>query len=227
MNAQDGFDMTDDSGEIESGSNTVPMKVRSRPSPSFTLIELLVVISVIALLAGMLGTHLATARERARRIQCLNNLRQFGLAVKQYALDHEERFPDNASGSDNTVTDHVKLVSNALGNTAQIFRCPSDLTRPLTNEVTAMTDANVSYSYVRRLNDNMTIDTPMALDRSLVGQTENHLLTSLAGAAWATTSPHKHEGGNILYSGAQASWSLTFPLTLGSATDTNRLCSPD
>ena len=202
------------------------MKARSHSS-SFTLVEMLVVLSVIALLFGMLGVHLATARERARRIQCLNNLRQIGLAVKQYALDHEDRFPDNISGSDNTVTDHINLLSNALGNTAVIFKCPSDQGRIATNYITSMMDGNVSYCYVRRLNDNMNIDTPLAFDRSLSGQTENHLLTNLAGVAWATSAPHKLEGGNLLFAGAQAAWAVTFPSSMGSATDTNRVCSPD
>lgn len=230
MNSQDSFDFTSESGEVNSGTDIAAMNVHARPRPSsssFTLIELLVVISVISLLAGMLGVHLATARERARRIQCLNNLRQFGLAIKQYSLDNGELFPDNTSGSDNTVSDHVKLISNAVGNAAQIFRCPSDLPKTLTNQLTSITDGNISYSYVRRLNDNMTIDTPLACERALTGQVDNQLLTNLAGVAWATTAPHKHEGGNILYAGAQASWSLTFPTTMGSATDTNRLCSPD
>lgn len=196
-------------------------------SSSFTLIELLVVLSVMALLFALLGVHLATARERSRRIQCLNNLRQIGLSIKQYALDHDDRFPDNSSGSDNTVSDHVKLLSNNLGNTAGIFKCPSDLAKPATNLVTSLSDGNMSYSYVRRLNDNMTIDTPVACERGVLGQTDNHLVTNLGGIAWATTAPHKNEGGNVLFLGGQSSWSLLFPSSVGSITDTNRLCSPD
>jgi prepilin-type processing-associated H-X9-DG protein/prepilin-type N-terminal cleavage/methylation domain-containing protein len=138
------------------------MKTRSpiRKPGAFTLVELLVVIAIIGILAALLLPALTASQKRAKRVWCINNLQQIGVAEHVFANDHNGKFPMAVSTNDGGSMEFVKggyeggvifynafrhfqPLSGELG-TPQILICPAD-TRLTAMNFFGLQNENVSY----------------------------------------------------------------------------------
>jgi prepilin-type N-terminal cleavage/methylation domain-containing protein len=152
---------------------------------AFTLIELLVVIAIIGILASLLLPALSSAKLKAQRIACANQLRQAGLGCRVWANDNEDRFPIQVPGTQGGPFNQAQLatppynasytyqvfatLSNELA-TPKLVVCPTDARKPANDFTPVGGFKNLTLSYF--VGKDASDASPLMLlfgDRNIVG----------------------------------------------------------
>lgn len=108
----------------------VPLSRNSAARPAFTLIELLVVIAIIAILAAILFPVFAQAREKARAISCISNLKQIGTGMMMYGQDYDENVCPPFNGKTGPLANTWDRLVQPYVKNQQVITCPSDIYSP-------------------------------------------------------------------------------------------------
>ncbi|MHC5539486.1 DUF1559 domain-containing protein [Singulisphaera rosea] len=159
---------------------------RVRVRPGFTLIELLVVIAIIAVLIALLLPAVQAAREAARRAQCVNNLKQIGLALHNYN-DVVGSFPPGGISDKNW--------------TGTWWSWPSFIL-PQLEQGNVYNSINYSLSNINQSNDNAANDPQMTIWRSVI-KTYLCPSDSAAGTGLVPNLSWLTAGGNWAFIGTQ------------------------
>lgn len=170
---------------------------------AFTLIEILVVLGVIGLLAAILVPAVTGGMAKARRMQCLGNVRTVGASLFAYAMDHRNRMPGvGGSGAEfESMTEMAKaLFEDGYMENLEAWACPTDKERracPGSAVDSFDSGKNSSYVYFAGYNPLKAGDVnamPLLCDRARGGLT----------AALTDGDNHGAKYRNVVYLGGAA-----------------------
>jgi prepilin-type N-terminal cleavage/methylation domain-containing protein len=139
---------------------------------AFTLVELLVVIAIIIILAAVLLPPLAQPKARAAKINCVNNLKQVGVAYRTWALDNSDKYPAQVSITNGgtmelvlsgIVYPHFSVMSNEL-STPKILVCPDDTARQKSVATTFSSTVPAGSGYTRAFNSDASVSYFVGVD---------------------------------------------------------------
>ncbi len=171
----------------------------------FTLVGLLVIVAVLAILAALLLPALAKAKQKAHSINCVNNLKQCGLAFRIWEGDNDDKLPMAVStekgGTKEFTTGadtfrHFQVMSNEL-STPKILVCPND-TRTAANNFIRLSNKNVSYFVGLEANDSNP-QRFLTGDRNITGESEPEqgILKLVPGQRVSWTAEIHGNQGNV------------------------------
>lgn len=171
--------------------------MRHKKKNGFTLIELLVVIAIIGILAGLLIPVVNMALNKAKRTDCLSNIRSLGQASAIYAMDNDQRFPTNL----------LALVQQKFVEDPAILRCKGDPVRTVAESLAdisaATADTYCSYLLITKDNTGRSLGSSSSPMMMLITE-KNGISNTVSETLFGGN--HQGQGGHVVRCDASVKW---------------------